>query len=78
MYVKNMLEDNNNFISTNKLFSSYTTSPPDDVVEIPSEIEEQKNKYDDYIGLVCVFLFVCLFFYIRENKNYKDLARHIK
>ena len=50
-----MMEDNNNFRSTNKLFSAYTKSPytlpnPDDVIEIPSEIEEQKKEYDDYLG----------------------------
>ena len=50
------MEDNNNFRSTNKLFSAYTKSPysepneNDNAIEIPSEIEEESKVYKDHLG----------------------------
>ena len=51
-----MEDNNNNFRSTNKLFSAYNKSPysvpneNDEEIEIPSEIEEQSKEYKDYLG----------------------------
>ena len=50
------MENNDNFRSTNKLFSAYTKCPyalpniNNTTVEIPSELEDQKKEYDDYLG----------------------------
>ena len=50
-----MENNNDNFRSSNKLFSAYTKNPytvpnPDDVIEISSEVVEQSKEYDDYLG----------------------------